>query len=106
MTNEHFEAFEKMWKYITTTSAVETQSESVQAQAVLVLPKNYGFGLRRVDDVIWGYWGPDENSAQVWNVTQVLVSKYGAHLDIVYDDAAFPVAGRYSQIYYWNQTIY
>ena len=106
MTDEHFEAFEKMWKYITTTSAFETQSESVQAQAVLVLPKNYGFGLRRVDDVIWGYWGPDENSAQVWNVTQVLVSKYGVHLDIVYDDVAFPVAGRYSQIYYWNQTIY
>jgi hypothetical protein len=42
MTNEHFEAFEKMWKYITTTSAVETQSESVQAQAVLVLPMSFG----------------------------------------------------------------
>ena len=106
MTEEHFAAFEKLWKHITTTPASETQSESIRAEAVLVLPRNYGFGLRHFDDVIWGYWGSDEISAQVWNITRVLVSKYGAHLDIIYDDAAFPVAGRYSQIYYWNETVW
>jgi hypothetical protein len=33
------------------------------------------------------------------------LSRYGLGLDIVYDDPVFPVAGKYQQIYYWNQTV-
>jgi len=29
---------------------------------------------------------------------------YGSKLDIVYDDPAYPVTGKYSKIYYWNQS--
>ncbi|GAG35080.1 unnamed protein product, partial [marine sediment metagenome] len=31
-------------------------------------------------------------------------TQYGTSLDIVYDDPAFPVTGKYPKIYYWNQT--
>jgi hypothetical protein len=106
MTDQHFDALKKLWNHITTSSAAETKSESIQVEAALVLPRNYGWGIRHVDDVIWGYWGPDEISPQIWNVSSVLLAKYGAHLNIVYDDPAFPIEGRYSQIYYWNDTIY
>jgi hypothetical protein len=34
---------------------------------------------------------------------QSTLSKHGLRLDIIYDDPAYPVTGRYKQIYYWNQ---
>lgn len=104
MQDQHFEALQKLWNTITETPKACLSSFS-QAQAVLVLPRDYGFGLRSATDRIWGYWGPDNESAQVYNITQALVSEYGLRLNIVYDDPAFPVAGKYPLIYYWNQTI-
>lgn len=102
LLNEHFEALQKFWNTINNSS--QNLPNFSQPQAALVLPSNYAFGLRRPDDRIWGYWGPDEKSAQIWNITQALVSKYGLGLDIVYDDTAYPIPSGYSQIYYWNQT--
>jgi hypothetical protein len=78
---------------------------SVKAEAVLVLPQNYGWGMRNPEDNIWAFWEPDEKSEQIWTILQQLLTQYGTHLDIVYDDPAFPVTGHYQQIYYWNQTI-
>ena len=78
---------------------------STMADVVLVLPKNYGYGLRYPEDKIWGFWGPDQKSAQVWSISQELLSRYGLRVDIVYDDPVFPVAGKYQQVYYWNQTV-
>jgi hypothetical protein len=101
LTEEHFAAMQQFWNYI--HKHPEDYGKS-QAQAALVLPKNYGWGLRHPDDRIWGYWGPDEYSPQIWNLTQTLLDKYGLSLDIVYDDPAFPIEGKYAQIYYWNQT--
>jgi len=72
---------------------------------VLVLPKNYGWGMRNPQDTIWAFWGPDENSQQIWELSQTLLNQYGTSLDIVYDDPAYPVTGKYPKIYYWNQTI-
>jgi hypothetical protein len=97
LTDEHFMALQKFWSNIQALKAE-------QAEAVLVLPKNYGWGMRKQDDRIWGVWGPDDKSPQIWNITQKLLTQYGLELDIVFDDSQFPVAGRYSQIYYWNQT--
>ncbi|MGD2066960.1 MAG: hypothetical protein PVI43_07330, partial [Candidatus Bathyarchaeota archaeon] len=72
--------------------------------AVLVLPKNYGWGMRDRGDKIWGLWGPDEKSEQTWKRLQSLLEEYGFGLDIVYDDSEFPAEGRYGQTYFWNQT--
>ncbi len=102
MTDAHFQALQNFWNQVVT----KTSPNSIHAEAAFVLPKDYGFGLRRVDDRIWGFWGPDNKSPIIWNATQILLSRYGLKLDIVYDDPAFPVAaGNYGKIYYWNQTI-
>ena len=102
MLDEHFEALAKLWN---DTIQGKVTHGSTRADAVLVLPKNYGYGLRHPEDKIWGFWGPDEKTPQIWSISQELLSKYGLRLDIVYDDPAFPVAGKYQQIFYWNQTV-
>ena len=101
MTDEHFQALENFWNDITTQKVAHGSSG---AEAVFVLPENYGWGMRRSDDKIW-YWGPDELSPQIWNTSRQLLSEYGLHLDIVYDDPQYPLEANYSQVYYWNQTL-
>jgi hypothetical protein len=105
MTDEHFKALERFWKDIMTEPNTRPTPDSSKAEAALVLPKNYGWGMRNPEDRIWGFWGPDEKSPQIWKLSRLLFSHYGVHLDIVYDDPAFPLAGNYTRIYYWNQTI-
>jgi len=77
---------------------------SIKAEAALVLPKNYGWGMRTKEDKIWAFWEPDNKSQQIWTISRHLLTQYCLSLDIVYDDPAFPVTGKYPQIYYWNQT--
>lgn len=102
LQNEHFEALQRFWD--TVNDPEKSVPNLSQPQAVLVLPSNYAFGLRNSNDRIWGYWGPDEISAQVWNTTQRLVTKYGLQLDIIYQDQLFPIPSGYTFVYYWNQT--
>lgn len=76
----------------------------IKAEAALVLPKDYGWGMRRASDTIWGLWKPDDTSQQIWNKLQVTLEQYSSKIDIVYEDPAYPVAGKYSQVSYWNQS--
>jgi len=101
MTDEHFQALENFWNDIKTQKITHGSSE---AEAVFVLPENYGWGMRRSDDRIW-YWGPDELSPQIWNTSRQLLSEYGLRLDIVYSDPQYPLETNYSRVYYWNQTL-
>lgn len=103
LLDEHFEALERFWNDVVKNP--EVVHGSIEAEAALVLPKNYGWGMRHPDDRIWGWWGPDENSDQIWTISRQLLAQYDLFLDIVYDDPAFPVQGKYPQIYYWNHTI-
>ena len=101
LTEEHFEVMEQFWSYM------EQNPEEYGrtfAETGLVLPENYGWGMRTLDDRIWGYWGPDESSEQVWNKLHESLDQYGLTLDIVYDDPNFPVEELYSKIVYWNST--
>ena len=99
LTDEHFTALQKFWNNI------QTLNVNSQAQAALVLPQDYGWGMRDPQDTIWGLWKPDATSVQIWNISQKLEAQYGLGSDIVYDDPMFPVQGKgYKQIYYWNQT--
>ena len=102
MTNEHFEALERFWN--DTVTNPDVVHGSTEVEAVLVLPNNYGWGMRNIEDKIWAFWRPDENSEQIWNISRQLLTQYGLRLDVVYDDLAFPVTGKYQKIYYWNQT--
>ena len=101
LTDEHFEAMQQFWDYMQHTP--EDYGKTV-AEAVLVLPENYAWGMRNPEDRIWGYWGADEKSQQIWNIYYELLDCYGLSLDIVYEDHHFPVADIYQEIIYWNCT--
>ena len=101
MTDKHFEALEKFWTG--TVSNSTAARDSISASADLVLPINYGWGMRHPDDRIWGHWGLDEKSANIWTLSRMLINEYGLRLDIVYDDPRFPIENQYERIYYWNQ---
>ncbi|MGD9130352.1 MAG: hypothetical protein PVH73_02100 [Candidatus Bathyarchaeota archaeon] len=102
LQDEHFDALERFWNEVVQSSAVK--HGSVKAEAVLVLPENYGWGMRNPEDKIWSLWGPDDKSQQIWELSRSLLDQYGLGLDIVYYDPEFPVAEKYTQIYYWNHT--
>lgn len=99
LTNEHFMAMEKFY------NNTQTLNVNNQAQAAFAMPHDYGWGMRSTQDMIWGLWTPDATSLQIWNDTRKLLNQYGSSLDIVYDDARFPLQGKYAQLYFWNQTL-
>lgn len=101
MQDEHFEALEKFWVDVAKDRITHN---SITADTVLVLPKDYGWGMRRLDDRLWGFWGPDEKSPIIWAQSQKLLAQYSYSLDIIYDDPQFPVANKYSRVYLWNVT--
>jgi hypothetical protein len=71
-----------------------------------VLPKDYGFGLRKADDTIWGLFPSDELSSKAWNDVNTLVSQYGARFDILFDDEDRKGARySYGRIIFWNETV-
>lgn len=101
LAEEHFTAMQQFWAHIQQNPEEYGKTE---AQVALVLPKNYAWGLRHPHDKIWGYWGPDEISPQIWELSRDLLGQYGLALDIVYDDPDFPIEDIYREIYYWNYT--
>ena len=100
LTQDHFEALQKFWNKIQN----QPTSNQYSAQNVLVLPRNYGWGMRNPNDRIWGFWGPDEKSPQIWNATQSRLSEYFPQ-HFVYDDPLFQIGNIYAKIYYWNTTV-
>jgi hypothetical protein len=99
---EHFDALERFWNDVVQNPKVV--HGGIKAEAALVLPRNYGWGMRRPDDTVWGLWKANSTSQQIWTQLQSALAAHGSRLDIVYDDPAYPVAGKYPQILYWNQT--
>jgi len=98
LQEEHFEALQKLW-----TDTINNQSvvnDGIEAEVALVLPQNYGWGMRNPQDNIWGLWQADTTSPQVWNSLQSALTTYGMRLDIVYNDSSYPVAGKYGKIIY------
>lgn len=102
MNEEHFLALENFWTDVLKNP--EIIHGSIEAEAVLVLPKNYGWGMRWQEDKIWGVFESDEESKQIWGSLQKALRIEGLNLDIVYADSDFPVAGKYQQVYDWAQT--
>jgi hypothetical protein len=105
LEEEHLATLKRFWD---TLHSNPDSFGSNPAQAAYVLPKDYGFGFRRPDDHIWGLFPNDSLSAKIYNDIQTLTSRYGAHLDILYDepDVTTPMLlSRYSQVFFWNQTV-
>ena len=102
LQDEHFQALQRFWNDVVQNPTVV--HGGIKAEAALVLPSDYGWGMRHANDTIWGLWKPDGTSEQIWNQLQNKLEQYGSKLDIVYNDTAYPVTGKYDQIYYWNAT--
>jgi hypothetical protein len=101
LLEEHFEALERFWTNIEVNKNLS--HGTVKAEAVLVLPMNYGWGMRVPNDRNW-YWQAGERAEKIWNLSVSLMSQYGNNIDIIYDDPAFPIERRYKEIYYWNES--
>jgi len=110
LQEEHFRALERFWKDVVQNPDVT--HGGVKAEAVLVLPKNYGWGMRRSDhieeDFIWGIWPEDDKTPEIWSQLESRIDQYGLKLDIVFEDSNYPVTGKYDHIYYcgFSQTIF
>jgi hypothetical protein len=107
LSDQQFEAMKQFWFYVNT---FPRDTYGVQkANAALVLPSDYGWGMRNtpyiINDWIWGLWPEDSKAPLILNITKILIDKYGLQLDIVYDDARYNITNKYSQVYYWNNTI-
>jgi hypothetical protein len=104
LEEEHFTAMETFWNM--TRSPDQNSLEKVDGEVAFVLPKDYGWGMRRPDDNIWyPTWGPDELSPLIWENMNKLIEKYGLRLDIIYNDTRFEFTEKYSEIYYWDSVI-
>ena len=102
LTNDQFLAVQRFWNDVTTKKFSDLSAPEV----ALVLPHNFGWGMRNPNDTIWGFWKSDNRTQSIAIDISELLAKYGPALDIVFDDAAYPVSNvPYQHVYYWNQTI-
>ena len=101
MQDEHFEALKQFWNDATNHKIIHNSST---AKAAFVLPCNYGWGMRKPDDRIWGFWGPDEKSPQIWEQNTKLLGQFGLSLDIIYDGPNVSPTEKYPRVYWWNVT--
>jgi len=102
LTEDQFAAMKDFWSQIHSSIDVDV-FETAKGQVALVLPKNYGSGLRNPIDRVW-VWPADDLSSSIWSQMNFLTKKYGVRLDIIYDDSTFGFEGKYSTIYYWNSS--
>ncbi|MCL2358776.1 MAG: hypothetical protein LBH74_07615 [Nitrososphaerota archaeon] len=99
LQDEHFQALERFWNDVVQNSNIV--HGGLKAEAVLILPQNYGWGMRNPNDSIWGIW--PANNTEIWNQIQARIDQYGTKLDIVFEDPNCHVTGKYLHTYYWNQ---
>ena len=101
LAEEHFTAMRQFWTHI---QVYPSDYGKTEGQVAFMLPKDYGWGMRSLDDLIWGLWPADDLSPVIWENMNKLIEKYGLQLDIVYEDARFNFE-KYSKVYSWNATI-
>jgi hypothetical protein len=103
LTDDHFDALQRFWN---TLHSNPSSFGTNNAKVAYVVPADYGFGFRRPDDSIWGLFPADNLSPKIYNDVLILTERYGAHLDIFYDEPiVVPLLANYQEVFYWNQTI-
>ena len=86
LQDDHFEALKNFWKYVQQNP---NKQSSLKADAGFVLPQDFGFGLRGVQDNIWGIFAGNSSSQAAWTEINNCLSQYGSRLDIMFDDSDF-----------------
>ena len=102
LADEHFAAMQQFWTY---ANAHPRDLVKTKGEVALVLPKDYGWGMRSIEDKIWGLWAADNSSTLIWQNVNALIKRYGLKLDIVYDGYGINYVKEYSKVYMWNETI-
>ena len=102
LSQDQFNAMENFWNQI--HSSQKSTFGTSNGTAALVLPEDYGWGMRSPTDLIWGLWNADSLSPIIWDDANQLLKTYGLRLDIIYNDAQFNFTEKYSKIYYWNSS--
>lgn len=96
LQKEHFQALESFWNNVVKNPAVV--HGSAKADSVLVLPQNFGGGLRWRTDIVWGIFKPDDTSGKLWDLLQDGLAVHDLRLDVVYADSAFPLSAEYQNV--------
>ena len=124
LTEEHFTAMQEFWNY---TQSAQKGSQRITSQSAVVLPRDYGGGLRREDDHVWAplnvtdislrnndsydvtwrlKWPPDTQTPLIWENLNKLSERDGLRLDVIFEEVNnVNLIKRYSRVYLWNQTI-
>ena len=102
LSQDQFNAMEDFWNQIHSEQKSTFGTEN--GQVALVLPEDYGWGMRSPTDMIWGLWNSDSLSPIIWNDVNQLLKTYGLRLDIIYNGTEFNFTEKYSKIYYWDSS--
>jgi hypothetical protein len=107
LSDEHFRVMKQFWQY--TQSYSRSNYGITKANTALVLPQNYGWGMRRstyiIEDPIWGIWPEDDKAPQILKNVQWLEKHYNLQYDIIYENPQYNYQNTYQQIIYWNTTL-
>jgi hypothetical protein len=98
---EHFQAIKDFWDNVFNNHQV--LRGSVKPDTVLVLPKNYGWGMRWQTDHIWGVFNSDNISQQIWDQLQLALQNHELRTDIVYNDIGHNLTDYYKNVNFWNK---
>jgi hypothetical protein len=103
LSEAHFEAIKEFKRYVLANPQNKTSN---LAKVAYILPDNYGFGLRRPDDTIWGVWTADNKSQVIWDGVMKMVEQYGDQFDIIVGSPWTILFGKYhyDKIIWWNST--
>jgi hypothetical protein len=96
---EHFQAMQQFWQYIQHNPR---KSIPADQRVAYVLPKDYGVGLRWRDEKIWGLFDADNVSTRLYDDAHSLLKRYGANLDIIYDDDISFHDLEYGEVIFWD----
>jgi hypothetical protein len=102
LQQEHLDAMKQFWEYAKTHPR---PSNPVNERVAYVLPPDYGYGFRGPNDSLWGLWGADNLSSQIWNDVNMYAQQYKQKFDIIYADTPNFNAWNYSKLIFWNGTI-
>jgi hypothetical protein len=92
VTDDHLAILEQFWNYVHVTPQPKTSNT---ARVAYLVPNNYGFSFSSSTGSIWGVWGPDNMTEQIWTNVNHMVEQYGDGFDILYDSPWTTFFARY-----------
>lgn len=100
LTQEHFDALERFWNYVQHNPG---KHGNIKVEHAVVLPREYGFGLRSPNDSVWQYHQVDNWTQKMYKDVTNLINQFNSSIDIVFSDPEFKnsIQNKYNKILYW-----